>query len=78
MYQQPFQIEKIHLVTLPDEVQRELVKIGQIREMERYSDHFSILGRFIRATGCFMIKIGTHLIEHYSYNELMIPMQREQ
>ena len=63
MYQQYHQIEKYHLVTMQEDLQRELKHISLLQQAEGCREKPTTLQNMLAAAGWRLVQIGTRLVE---------------
>jgi hypothetical protein len=75
MYQQYRQIERYHLVTMQDNLQRELSQISASRQAEACRDKRSTFQNLLASTGWKLVQIGTRLVERHSLTNITVISQ---
>jgi len=65
MYQQTQQIEKLHLATIPRELEQEVQQIRRVRLAESTLKYNSPLNRLLTSLGSRLITMGSWLTERY-------------
>jgi len=66
MYQQMNQIERYHLVSMPQDRQRELHQIEQVKLAEDCLERISLLQQVLTSLGWRMVEIGSKLVARNS------------
>ena len=77
MYQQYQQIERYHLVTMQENLQRELNQISAARHAEACREKRSTFQNLLSSTGWKLVQIGTRLVERYSLANVTVISQAD-